>query len=314
MSAAVMTSRPHQHHQHKAPSATGQGNIKKALRDTLRLLQRPNLPADVRREQERKLQALQAKAVDHAHVEKEKKMSKTYRMVKFFERKKAERKLKQAKTDEAREAAIMDLNYIIHFPKDRKYIALFPTVETTDEKVLEERCRIRQEINDELVAKAKVSSILEAPLPEMIGESALTAVAGEVKVRKALNQGHKDSDEDEDDDEGEDDQDDDEDDQDDDQENSDDDDELDNDNDDDDLSDDDDDDDDNDDSDEDDSSDDDDDEDDEDESDSYDDDDDDDEDDDEDSDDDDEEDFDSEDDESDDDDDSDAPSAKRSRK
>lgn len=189
MSVAVMTqSRTHQ-------QALAGGNIKKQLRDTQRLLSRPTLPADVRREQERKLAALQIQSVEQEKSEKEKKMVTAYRMVRFFERKKAERHLKQAlKSDDdaTKEKAIMDLNYILHFPKDRKYISLFPTTETTDDRVLEERRNIRDRVNQEIMAKANVQSILEAPLPVM-EKAAAELENAEFKVKKALAPGHKDS-------------------------------------------------------------------------------------------------------------------------
>lgn len=178
------------------------GNVKKQLRDTQRMLARPSLPADVRREQERKLAALQIAAVDRQKGEQERKMATAYRMVRFFERKKAERRMKQALKGEdgaAKEQAIMDMNYVLHFPKDRKYIALFPSTETCDERVLEERRNIRDRVNQEIMAKAQVASILEAPLP-VVGKAEEDLETGELSVKKALQQANKDSDEDDSDD------------------------------------------------------------------------------------------------------------------
>lgn len=129
------------------------GSIKKMIRDTTRLLNRPNLPADLRREQERKLAALQVALTDRVQAETEREMAVKYRMVKFFERKKALRRLAsaQAKNDaKAVAEAQLDLAYILHFPKDRKYISLFAANETTDAAVVCERENIRKQIADKL--------------------------------------------------------------------------------------------------------------------------------------------------------------------
>ena len=142
----VMTARP------SSASTSAPGSVKKMIRDTTRLLNRPNLPADLRREQERKLAALQVTLVDREQAECEREMAVKYRMVKFFERKKALRRLAsaQATQDSAAVAcAQLDLAYILHFPKDRKYISLYPTTVTSSE-VLAEREAIRKEISEKL--------------------------------------------------------------------------------------------------------------------------------------------------------------------
>jgi hypothetical protein len=126
------------------------GSIKKMIRDTTRLLNRPNLPADLRREQERKLQALKVSLVDRQQAETERQMAVKYRMVKFFERKKALRRLASAqasKDSEAVSQAQLDLAYILHFPKDRKYISLYPE---TGVEASAERDAIRKQISDKL--------------------------------------------------------------------------------------------------------------------------------------------------------------------
>ena len=179
--------------------------MKKQIRDTQRLLSRANLPADVRVEKERKLAALKLALADHEHSEMERALQVTYKMVKFFDRKKAERHLMKAikkNDDAAKEDAIKNINYIIHFPKDRKYISLFPSVETSDERVLEERRNIRDRINEEMMAKANVQSILEAPLPPLMSSKASKE---ELPVMQALNpgQGARSSDEDDGDEEEE---------------------------------------------------------------------------------------------------------------
>lgn len=131
--------------------SSASGSIKKMIRDTNRLLSRPNLPADLRREQERKLSALQVALSDRQKSEVEREMAVKYRMVKFFERKKALRRLAaaQAKADSAAVSeAQLDLAYILHFPKDRKYISLYQAGSSAE--ALAERETIRKQISEKL--------------------------------------------------------------------------------------------------------------------------------------------------------------------
>lgn len=137
------------------------GSIKKMIRDTTRLLNRPNLPADLRREQERKLQALKVSLVDRQQAETERQMAVKYRMVKFFERKKALRRLASAqasKDSEAVSQAQLDLAYILHFPKDRKYISLYPE---TGVEASAERDAIRKQISDKLALMGAESMLAQ---------------------------------------------------------------------------------------------------------------------------------------------------------
>ncbi|KAH0552861.1 hypothetical protein GP486_006939 [Trichoglossum hirsutum] len=112
--------------------------LKKRIRDLARLLERAeDMPADVRMDNER---ALAAHNQELAAAEAEKlkqKMARKYHMVKFFERQKATRRVKQlhrrlsATTETASlrqqlHAAEVDLNYILHYPPDRKYVGLYP--------------------------------------------------------------------------------------------------------------------------------------------------------------------------------------------
>ena len=88
------------------------------IRDTTRLLNRPT-PAGLRREQERKLAALQVALTDRVKPKLNVKWLSRYRMVKFFERKKALRRLASAQarmTLKAVAEAQLDLAYILHFP------------------------------------------------------------------------------------------------------------------------------------------------------------------------------------------------------
>ncbi|KAH9925699.1 hypothetical protein B0H21DRAFT_764282 [Amylocystis lapponica] len=119
----------------------GVQKLKAALRQTRRLLAKDNLAADVRRVTERRERALEADLAQAEQARTERAMAARYHMVKFFERQKVMRRLQQTKrqlaqagsdnkarrTLEERLAALrIDLNYIIHYPKTKKYISLFP--------------------------------------------------------------------------------------------------------------------------------------------------------------------------------------------
>ncbi len=156
-----------------AVSTNISGSVKKMIRDTTRLLNRPNLPSDLRREHERKLAALKVTLADREQAESEREREGKYRMVRFFERKKALRRLAsaQAKCDDAAVAeAQLDLAYILHFPKDRKYISLYPASATTSAEVLSERAAIRKEISEKLAllgAETMLSKVNEAKKTKM---------------------------------------------------------------------------------------------------------------------------------------------------
>jgi hypothetical protein len=127
-------------------------HIRKSIRDTQRLLSRQNVPADVRQVQERKLRALQIALEGKAILEKQKKVFSQYRMVRFFESKKAARKLTHALSmgDQSKIVeALKDTLYVKFFPKDSKYISLFPSTPCVDESVLAERSNIREKIFEE---------------------------------------------------------------------------------------------------------------------------------------------------------------------
>ncbi|CAN3354717.1 rRNA-processing protein Efg1p [Diutina catenulata] len=122
----------------------GTAKLKKKIRDVERLLRREKLPATTRTENERALVALKIEMEAAKGRNKERHLAKKYHMVRFFERKKAVRKLKQAqktldelsadpeKKKEAKKQrkvvkhCQIDLAYTVLFPKSEKYISLFP--------------------------------------------------------------------------------------------------------------------------------------------------------------------------------------------
>ncbi|KAK0454362.1 hypothetical protein EV421DRAFT_1941277 [Armillaria borealis] len=146
---------------HRPDSGGGQSGtpgvqkIKSSLRQTRRLLAKDNLAADVRVTTERRLKALEAELAEAEQIRKERALGMRYHGVKFFGESPIEdawisvkfsaretkvlRKVNQAKKKlssipqnekKALESSLfdarVDLNYILHYPKTKKYISLFP--------------------------------------------------------------------------------------------------------------------------------------------------------------------------------------------
>lgn len=124
---------------------TSKSKLKKKLRDIERTLRKENLPVNIRVEKERAVKALKLELEEKEMELKAATIIKKYRMIRFFERKKALRKYKQAlkavKDLEANESSEkkdlkkakkvlrhceVDLAYVVNFPKIEKYIALYP--------------------------------------------------------------------------------------------------------------------------------------------------------------------------------------------
>ncbi|KAI5481478.1 hypothetical protein MNV49_004235 [Pseudohyphozyma bogoriensis] len=111
--------------------------LKAQLRQTKRLLAKDDLTADLRLTTERRLEVLEEELEKAEKGSVEKKMVTRYRGIRFFERQKVLRKIKAAKKalaadPEAEEHQVallearVDLYYVVQYPKDKKYIALFP--------------------------------------------------------------------------------------------------------------------------------------------------------------------------------------------
>ncbi|KAI8799745.1 hypothetical protein BJ742DRAFT_844639 [Cladochytrium replicatum] len=153
----------------KKKDADSFNTLRKQIRDTERLLKRPNLTATAQQEMERRLKGLH-KRVEYAkqrkmRAEKEQKLAEKYRMVKFIESKKIQRRVDRitkrldglsnrpsnesepedeagSGEDDQNDKRIMsashsdletqlaearlDLAYVKHFPVDMKFISLFP--------------------------------------------------------------------------------------------------------------------------------------------------------------------------------------------
>lgn len=124
-------------------------SFKDQIRGVQRYLRRDDLSAEARATNEKKLKQLQLLQKNRIKTDKEKKISKQYHGIKFFEKKKVLRKQKRlqkrltenAKTLSEKEKYEIQteskqvenqLIYITHFPKGKKYVALFPNKNRDD--------------------------------------------------------------------------------------------------------------------------------------------------------------------------------------
>lgn len=129
----------------------GAAKLKKRIRDIERLLKKDNLKADIRIGNERALKSLKIDLESTQLNLKAKNLAKKYHMVRFFEKKKAIRKYKQAKKlfDDVSSTEVKqdikkarrvlkhcetDVFYVVLFPKTEKYISLYPNPKDEDEK------------------------------------------------------------------------------------------------------------------------------------------------------------------------------------
>ncbi|KAF9081147.1 18S rRNA maturation protein, partial [Mortierella sp. GBA35] len=132
--------------------------MKKKLRDTLRQLSKnPKMPADTKLELERRIEALKLQIAEKQVDQTEQKMAVKYRMVKFIESKKAQRKIavftkqhpdweSNAEEKQELEKLKLDLAYIQHFPKTLKYVSLYPGEDGDNAAAIATRAQIREQI------------------------------------------------------------------------------------------------------------------------------------------------------------------------
>lgn len=115
--------------------------LSKKIRDLTRLLAIDTLPETVRQDKERALAALRDQKSKNKHAHQVSTMTQKYKMVKFVEGQKAERRLtaavkkaKHASDEEKKDAqeavrhCRIDLEYIRHYPVLEKYISLYKDV------------------------------------------------------------------------------------------------------------------------------------------------------------------------------------------
>ncbi|TPX74677.1 hypothetical protein CcCBS67573_g04060 [Chytriomyces confervae] len=142
----------------KGKGTDGEGGIsgiRKRLRDTERLLKRPNLQATAKQDLERRVKALNTELMLKQREANETEIMNKYKYIKHVERKKVLRKITKLEkslappTDDSDDAPLdkdekelleselaeqrVNLAYIEFFPRDMKYVSLFPTTATPAE-------------------------------------------------------------------------------------------------------------------------------------------------------------------------------------
>ncbi|XP_057960221.1 rRNA-processing protein EFG1 isoform X2 [Malania oleifera] len=147
-------------------------SLKNQIRSAERMLRR-NLPPEVRDAQQKRLEELKKQQEIHTRLAVERKIFLRDRKIKFFERRKIERRIRRlekqqrASSGQAHEAEISeqlsklkeDLEYVRFFPKTEKYVSLF--IGGDDLDMVERRNRLRKQIKANLIAAAASGKDLE---------------------------------------------------------------------------------------------------------------------------------------------------------
>ena len=171
-------------------STQSMSSLKKQIRDTTRSLARPSLPADIQVRLTRKLAALKLRLSDAEGMipmkqqeQRTMEMIKKYRMVRFFELKKAERRFVQAarklvKNAEFQDELVVmakDLCYVARFPKNLPYVALYAqgalrnNPEQSNELLVRQKARI-EELSQGLVDETIVEHVKDGQVQEVIAK------------------------------------------------------------------------------------------------------------------------------------------------
>ncbi|XP_042064522.1 rRNA-processing protein EFG1-like [Salvia splendens] len=146
--------------------------FKNQIRSIERML-RKDLPLEIKEAQENKLEELKRQQDIQNRLALERKIFLRYRRIKFFERRKIERRIRRlekqqrASTGQAQEADITeqlsklkeDLEYVKFFPKTEKYVSLY--VGGHEAEIMEKRNTLRKQIKDNLIAAAASGKELE---------------------------------------------------------------------------------------------------------------------------------------------------------
>ncbi|XP_024160394.1 rRNA-processing protein EFG1 isoform X2 [Rosa chinensis] len=147
-------------------------SLKNQIRSVERML-RKNLPPEVREVQEKKLEGLKKQQDIHTRLAVERKIFLRDRKIKFFERRKIERRIRRleklqrttaAQAQDAENSVQLsklkeDLEYVRFFPKTEKYVALFTGGD--DSELVDRRNRMRKQIKANLIAAAASGKDLE---------------------------------------------------------------------------------------------------------------------------------------------------------
>ncbi|KAI0048586.1 hypothetical protein FA95DRAFT_1571765 [Auriscalpium vulgare] len=128
-------------YQPKESAIPGVSKLKSSIRQTRRLLAKESLAPNVRVETERRLKSLEADLAKAEVSKKERALAVKYHRIKFFDRQKLLRRIKQTMAEledpdtpsNSKKVLIfalyqlrVDLNYVLNYPKLEKYISLFP--------------------------------------------------------------------------------------------------------------------------------------------------------------------------------------------
>ncbi|KAF8016410.1 hypothetical protein BT93_H1808 [Corymbia citriodora subsp. variegata] len=153
----------------KKPKAV---SLKNQIRSVERML-RKDLPPEVREAQEKKLEGLKKQQEIHTRLAVEKKIFLRDRKIKFFERRKIERRIRRLEkmqrtlSGPEQDATIAqqlsklkeDLEYVRFFPKTEKYVSLFSGGDDSD--MVDRRNGLRKQIKANLIAAAASGKDLE---------------------------------------------------------------------------------------------------------------------------------------------------------
>ncbi|XP_077240315.1 uncharacterized protein LOC143881208 isoform X1 [Tasmannia lanceolata] len=147
-------------------------SLKNQIRSAERML-RKNLPLEIRKTQEKKLEDLKKQKEIQTRLAIERKIFLRDRKIKFFERRKVERRIRRVErlqrtsSDHISEGEIADqlsklkedLEYVRFFPKTEKYVSLF--IGGNDADIVDKRNRLRKQIKANLMAAAASGKDLE---------------------------------------------------------------------------------------------------------------------------------------------------------
>ncbi|KAF3778071.1 rRNA-processing protein [Nymphaea thermarum] len=169
-----------QKEQHKNKKKLKPVSLKNQIRSVERILLRKDLPIEVKNAQEKRLEELKTKQEIQNRSEVERKLSLRYRRVKFFERRKIERRIRrleklQRSADPTMQRTVSeqlsqlreDLEYVRFFPKTEKYVSLF--MGSDNPEIVEKRNRMRKLIKANLLAAAASGKDIEGCIHFLTG-------------------------------------------------------------------------------------------------------------------------------------------------
>ncbi|EPS57943.1 hypothetical protein M569_16874, partial [Genlisea aurea] len=147
-------------------------SLKNQIRSIERML-RKDLPLEVKESQNKKLEELKRQQDIHNRLVIESQLFLRDRKIKFFERRKIERRLRRlekrqrSSTGQTHESEVAeqleklkeDLEYVKFFPKTERYVSLFMGGDATE--IVEKRNRLRKQIKANLIAAAASGKDLE---------------------------------------------------------------------------------------------------------------------------------------------------------